>query len=398
MSIQQEKPVVVIYFLAHKGVYQPLIWQMWRESSLAFLDNSIEILFKVHSEANPPYGTQFCNENAILSSHHEPIPFGKSAWCEPSLPWQYIKGLHFILQDPLVAKTKKVKICLVSGADIPFKNGVSVFTKNYFNYDNLCWINQKNASHSQWITVTKKTAKILDQVFYDEQNFKNFLIKGLQKSGCPDQSLLNSDFHSFSWENMNLLKTLGFNSEKCSVQDRLRPFAIRNSPVEFNDSLQNQLHQIYLKKNKNAWSLKTSLLFSACYNYYNDYFTFRKVTTVPLNKSLKFFMENLWNPNKSFYERIVEFNNSVDNKCMYMSPMYDNGKLRDIISFKSKKPSCPEYQHIRIPTQRSKKVTEFRQNLNRYYKHEIRKIPASKLRQFDYDYQSIKSFIDNGYT
>ena len=397
MSAQQEKPIVVIYFLAHNGVYQTEIWDSWRELSLAYLNNSIDIIFRVHSESNPPFGTQFCAENAILNSRGQKIPFGKSAWCEPSLPWQYIKGLHFILQDPLIERTRKVKICLVSGADMPFKNGVSVFTKKYFDYDNLCWIRQGSGNHSQWIAVTKKTAKILDQVFYDPQNFKKFLLKGIQIDGCPDQNLLNSNFHFFSYDTMNLLKTLGLNSEKCSVQDRLRPHLVRNSPVEFKESFQNQLNQIYLDKNKNNWSLKTSLLFSACYNYYNDYFTFRKVTTVPLHNSLNFFMENLLNPNKSLYERIVEFNNSVDNKCMYIKPMYKNGNLSNTVSFKSKKPECPKYQYTRVSTERGKKVSKFRQDLNRYYKNQIRKIPESVLRQLDYDYTSIKSLIDYGY-
>jgi hypothetical protein len=396
MATQLQKPIVVIYFLAHNGVYQTELWESWREVSLAYLDNSIDIIFRVHSEPNPPFGTHFCAENAILNSRGQKIPFGKSAWCEPSLPWQYIKGLHFILEDPLLERTKKVKICLVSGADIPFKNGVSVFTKSYFDYDNLCWIRQGVGNHSQWISVTKKTAKILDQVFYDEQNFKKFLLKGIQIDGCPDQNLLNSNFHFFSYDTMNLLKTLGFNSEKCSVQDRLRPHLVRNSPVEFKESFQNQLNQIYLDKNKNNWSLKTSLLFCACYNYYNDYFTFRKVTTVPLHNSLNFFMENLWNPNKSLYERIVEFNNSVDNKCMYIKPMYKNGNLSNIVSFKSKKPECPKYQYMRMSTERGKKVSKFRQNLNRYYKHQIRKIPESVLRQLDYDYNAIVSLISNG--
>jgi hypothetical protein len=400
MATQRQKPIVVIYFLAHNGVYQSEIWESWREVSLAYLDNSIDIIFRVHSEPNPPFGTQFCAENAILNSRGKKIPFGKSAWCEPSLPWQYIKGLHFILQDPIIENSPKVKICLVSGSDIPFKNGVSVFTKKYFDNDNLCWINDfKN--HSQWIAVTKPTAKILDRIFYDnEENFKNFLIRGIQTGGCPDENLINADKHSyFSIPDKNFLKDTLYKSQskKCSVQDRLRPFLFRNSPVQFKDSFENQLNQIFLKNNKNRWSLKTTLLFCACYNYFSDYFTFRKVTTVPLQNSLNFFMENLWNPNKSLYERIVEFNNSLDNECMYITPMYNFGVLRkNVVNFKSKKPECPRYQNTRVDTQRARKVSEFRQSLNRYYKQQIKKLPASKLRQLDYDYNAIVSLINNG--
>ena len=77
--------------------------------------------------------------------------------------------------------------------------------------------------------------------------------------------------------------------------------------------------------------------------------------------------------------------------------MYNFGVLRkNAVNFKSKKPECPRYQNTRVDTQRARKVSEFRQSLNRYYKQQIKKLPASKLRQLDYDYNAIVSLINNG--
>jgi hypothetical protein len=94
MDTTRKKPIVVLYFMAHDGVFQPSLWELWRTITLADLSASCEILFRVHSSKSVSQHPDFCETYAIRDSQGQRILFGKTRWCETSIPWQYIKGLH----------------------------------------------------------------------------------------------------------------------------------------------------------------------------------------------------------------------------------------------------------------------------------------------------------------
>jgi hypothetical protein len=300
--------ICVLLFLAHDGVYHPQLWETWKQQSLKLLTNT-EILFKVHAPSTVNHNLDFCTQYAILNADSgSKLNFGNSGWCDLSLVWQYIKALHHILQDPIIQAQEDVKICLVSGSDIPFKNGAKVLNEPFFHSDQFCNFQE---GHSQWISITKETALKLDEEFFrSKSKFKQIYQKMVVKDfdSCPDETFLLF-FSAFQPKN-----------NKCTTYDLLRPGL--ESPMEWT-SFEEPNHVVFFGPRKYlAWSLKTALLFASIETYSSTEFAFRKVmSTVIFTPEIiqEFFITNLWNPNISIEERIRQFN-SLNSGMKITSP------------------------------------------------------------------------------
>lgn len=289
--------ICVLLFLAHDGVYHPQLWETWKQESLKLLTNT-EILFKVHAPSTASHHLDFCTQYSIVNTDTgTKLNFGNSGWCDLSLVWQYIKALHHVLQDPIIQTQENVKICLVSGSDIPFKNGASVFNKAFFDTDQFCNFEK---GHSQWISITKETALKLDEEFYSNKSklrqiYQKMVVKDFDS--CPDETFLHF-FSAFQPKN-----------DKCTTYDLLRPGL--ESPMEWT-SLEEPNHVVFFGPHKYlAWSLKTALLFASIETYSSTEFAFRKVMfSVVFTPEIiqEFFIDNLWNTNISLEQRIAQFN------------------------------------------------------------------------------------------
>jgi len=287
----------VLLFLAHDGVYHPQIWEIWKQESLKLVPNT-EILFKVHAPSTANHHLDFCTEYLILNTDTgTKLSFGNSGWCDLSLVWQYIKALHFVLLDPIIRAEQNVKICLVSGADIPFKSGAKVFNEAFFHTDQFCNFEE---GHSQWISVTKETALRLDEEFYtNKSKFREIYQSIVQKKIqiCPDETFLK------------FFSTFQPGESSCTTYDLLRPGF--ESPMEWT-SFEERNHVVFFgPKIFLAWSLKIALSFVSIETYSSTEFVFRKVmpSVVFTPKVIQdFFIGNLWNPSISVQDRIRQFN------------------------------------------------------------------------------------------
>lgn len=309
--------ICVLLFLAHDGIYHPLIWELWKQESLKLLTNT-EIVFKVHAPSTCNHHLDFCTQYSIINTDTgSKLNFGNSGWCDLSLVWQYIKALHYVLEDPMIRDEPMVKICLVSGADIPFKNGAKVFHDSFFRTDQFCNFQE---GHSQWISVTKETALKLDDEFYkNKSKFRQLYQKMVVKEfdSCPDETFLQF-FSAFQPKNY-----------RCTTYDLLRPGL--ESPMEWT-SFKEPNHVVFFGPKKYlAWSLKTALLFASIETYSSTEFVFRKVlSTVVFTPEIiqEFFIANLWNVGISLEERIVQFNSlhcgmniTSPQSLQYISPL-----------------------------------------------------------------------------
>jgi len=131
MRQQQNRRLVIILFLAHDGVSQPDVWESWRSYSLQ--STSDNILFYVHSPiSSPEYCKEFCDKYRL------PISFGETRWCQVSLVFEFLRAL-----ESIVGKHNKTsascKIYLVSGNDIPIKNGSLLFEGDMMAKSSTCW-------------------------------------------------------------------------------------------------------------------------------------------------------------------------------------------------------------------------------------------------------------------
>jgi len=398
MDITRKKPIVVLYFLAHDGVFQPGLWELWRKITLCYLLSSCEILFRVHSAQTVSQHPEFCETYAIRNPQGQRIPFGKTRWCETSIPWQFIKGLHYILQEPVIQQATDVKICLLSGHDIPFKNGVKVFQKPFFKTDDICWINkEKWTTHSQWIGITKPTAVLIDEFFHEDLATLKELIKS---NLCPDESFLHLDLYTHSQKRDKLQQHLKHsctppvpNSPRydCIIQDRLRSLSYF-SPVEYTGQTSTRrqvLHNVIF----NYWTIKTSLLYSACSNYNNRVFSFRKVGSVDFSDEdiHKLFVETLWNPRVSFNALVVQFNNQHDNECIYMTA---EGNFRRKINSKCRVKNADDvFFNAPMMPPRVHNRERFKKILKTYFTEDLDRLSLEKTRQLEYDHDSILRFL-----
>jgi len=143
--------VLVVLFLAHTGVSQPWLWTTWLEKSSSRLSSNQKILLLVHCPDEK--GDDFSRR------HRLDLEFKSTSWCSPSLAVEYLRMLEATLAHGEVASSRYCTIVLVSGTDVPVRNGASAF--RHVGHSSVCVGDPRSGGHLQWNALSKQDADTL---------------------------------------------------------------------------------------------------------------------------------------------------------------------------------------------------------------------------------------------
>jgi len=187
---------VVLVFLAHDGITQPKVWELWH-NMCSFRDN---LKFFVHCPIDKvPESTLF---------NRLDLSFGNTAWCQPSLVFEHLRAIKKTMQTLHFNSETECLYCLVSGTDIPLRNADCLFNckyetmirmlyPQYWNY--VGYPSYSHLKHSQWMVLASSEANIIiNECIKDDYSatseFKKYVMDILCYSqgfkSCPDETII----------------------------------------------------------------------------------------------------------------------------------------------------------------------------------------------------------------
>jgi hypothetical protein len=254
--------VYVILFLAHEGVTQPALWEMWKsgfEDAARRSGTGAVLRYAVHCPGNPRYGGSFCRKYRLRG-----LPFRQTSWCSPALVYAYTRCIDALLRDHDIVSAAGASIFLVSGYDIPIAPVERLLDPVFREKDHLCYIRER--SHYQWIMVRRGTARTIRDRLFDPVRFARFFMYALEHPGCSDEYMLRYVYTSMG----------SADKEGCITRD-FRPMLNAPSPVVFNKDKHDRYRVTFGKLGTFTLSMNEILLATRIYDYNHSVLFFRKI-------------------------------------------------------------------------------------------------------------------------
>lgn len=211
---------VVLVFLAHDGITQPKVWELWH--SMCSYKDRLHLYIHCPNEHNPA--------SALFKK--VALPFGTTAWCQASLPFEHLRAIKFAMSNLKFNSATECLYCMVSGTDVPLRSADCLFE---CDYSTMIWMHQGNnwtlqpnppsydtIKHSQWMILASSEANIiinecLKDDYSSTDEFKNYVVeilchtRGLQS--CPDETLIGRILYNKLTKGVPItIKTDGFNN------------------------------------------------------------------------------------------------------------------------------------------------------------------------------------------
>lgn len=161
--------MIVVIFLAHKGVSQPHLWEEWMSSS----PTDISIRFYAYTNPilhrNYSHSQEFCDKYRPRDEDGNAIFLGPTQWGSFSLVYETLKAWSHVCHAPDADPNELV--FLVSGDDIPIRSAQVLLQPNWRNKDFVCHKRSSHQDiwhHAQWMGLRISTIrKILRRVPLD---------------------------------------------------------------------------------------------------------------------------------------------------------------------------------------------------------------------------------------
>lgn len=236
---------IVFVFLAHDGVTQPSVWNLWSS-----LDEQLipHIHFCVHTPSRIHESSSFENRHGLK------IEFGPTEWCNATLVYEHVKALRaaIVLHEK---PNRPSMYFMVSGMDIPIKPPHKFFE----TYESIiAHYDQDGGSgfNSQWMALTLADAKTVVNEYLSTPEGRptaEFTKDALRAvcldtsspkvvSRCPDEWMVTSlikqkkltDYHGprlLCWE-MIWSSESGISPLTWTSSDMLFPFWSARPPVD----------------------------------------------------------------------------------------------------------------------------------------------------------------------
>ena len=183
---------VVMVFLAHDGVTQPKVWNLWKDIDSEF---SSRIHFCVHVPLEVRKSSIFDSEHGL------DIEFGPTAWCNASLVHEHVRALQ---SSMFLHGDDKTMYFMTSGADIPIKPSRHFF-ESYETLLSITNYEKPTSYNSQWMAFTAADAATYVREYVTSpdgkptESFNKDAVKSwcshptneIMSTGCPDEMMVS---------------------------------------------------------------------------------------------------------------------------------------------------------------------------------------------------------------